>query len=91
MMGYIRRGAADHRHHPPEYGLICPEKIDQCGCQYQDKANGKSPKKKYYFSITDQFPVVGKIVCFKKIKKQEKNRYDCIIDTILQKRICGGS
>ena len=73
----------DYRHHPLEDTPVCLEEIDQRGCDNKDEAADKPAKKEKNLGAFHQFLGLEEMGGLKKIKYQEEQRDNRIIDTEL--------
>ena len=79
----IRIRVSDHGHHPPQDGTVSTKKIDKRNRQHQYQTAQKTSDKEQYLGYTYQLLIVIKAVSLDKIKNEENDRYDGIINTIL--------
>src|SRR5690242_16399374 len=91
QMGNIFSGICNHWHHPPENGTVCSEKIIKGKSYYQYQPCKKTTCQHNDLCIPDQLFIVGEFIGLPKIKYQEYDRNNCIVQTIFKEWIGSSS
>src|ERR1043165_3600079 len=81
----IFSGISNHRHHSSQNGPVSSEKIIKGKGYHQYQPGKKSTSQHKYLCIPDQFLIVSELICFPKIKPQENNGDNCIVEAKFQK------